>query len=349
MKVAVVLPNWIGDVVMATPAIKAVRQGLSPRDELIGIMKPYVREVLAGTHLLDGEIFLEKKTKSRSQKFWPVKKQVEFEQFDQILLFSNSLRTAALAWLSGIPKRVGYARNWRGPLLTHRLTPLKENGKYVPISAVDSYLKLTELAGFQTVDRQTVASTLPEDEQAVNAYWDRFGLHGKRVIVMNSGGAYGVAKHWPAEHYVELGKRLLTDPQNAVLLICGPGERETVAEIQQKINHPAAHSLATEQVSIGISKACIQRASVLVTTDSGPRHFASAFQVPTVTMFGPTDPRWADNYNAAETVIFNKLDCGPCAKRSCPLKTHQCMKELGVDQVHTAVVQHLTTGLIIAA
>ncbi|PHS18749.1 MAG: lipopolysaccharide heptosyltransferase II [Blastopirellula sp.] len=349
MKVAVVLPNWIGDVVMATPALKAIRESLSPGDELVGIMKPYVREVLAGSDLLDGEIFLEKKTKDRSHKFWPVVQQVKAEQFDSIVLLSNSLRTAALAWFAGITKRVGYARNWRGPMLTHHLPPLKENGKYVPISAVDSYLKLTELAGFKTVDRQTVAGTLPENDKTVNEYWNRFKLHGKRVIAMNSGGAYGVAKHWPAEHYVELGKRLLADPQNAVLLICGPGERETVAEIQQQINHPAAHSLATEQVSIGISKACIQRASVLVTTDSGPRHFAAAFQVPTVTMFGPTDPRWANNYNTAETVLFNKLDCGPCAKRSCPLKTHQCMKELGVDQVLAAVLQHLETGLIIAA
>jgi heptosyltransferase-2 len=100
-------------------------------------------------------------------------------------------------------------------------------------------------------------------------------------------------------------------------------------------------SLADEPLSIGLSKACIRRSDLLVATDSGPRHFAAAFDVPAISLFGPTDPRWSINYHQRETRLFHQVPCGPCAQRECPLVHHECMRGLRVERVYEAVCERL--------
>jgi len=339
--IAVVLPNWIGDVVMATPAIQAIREGLCHGDRLTGIMRPYVQEVLSGTELLDNVVLWNKKSKDKRLHFWNVAKELKRRSFDQIILFPNSLSSAALAWLASGRQRIGYRRYWRGPLLTNSLLPPKEKGKYTPISAVDYYLKLTELAGFPTMSRQCVLGTTPADDSKSRRVWHELRLFGKRVIVFNTGGAYGQAKHWIPKYYTELALKLVEDPQNAVLLICGPNEQQTVSKIARDAKHPAVVSMADFPPSIGLSKAVVQQSSLMITTDSGPRHFAAAFSVPTVAMFGSTDPRWAENYNPNEVFLTAGLKCSPCAKRECPLGHHRCMKDLLPQDVYRAAMHLL--------
>ncbi|TWT39396.1 lipopolysaccharide heptosyltransferase II [Blastopirellula retiformator] len=350
MKTVVVLPNWIGDVVMATPALKAIRAQSQPGDEIVGVMQPYVKDVLRGTHLLDRSIYWSKKTSDRRRRFWGVVKQLRAESFDQAILFTNSLRTAALPYFGKAKRRIGYARGWRSPLLTDRLTPPKmPNGKYAPISAVDYYLDLVEMAGYPSQGQQPVLAISQAEQRRVDEIWKKFDFFGKKVVVFNTGGAYGAAKHWPAEHYITLAEQLVKDPSVAVLLICGPQERETVAKIEQAIDHPNACSLADETLNIGLSKAAVHQADVLVTTDSGPKHFAAAFATPTVALFGPTDPRWGDSHNPVETMLNHPVDCGPCVKRVCPLGHHDCMQKLSVARVYQAVQDHLNQAKRAAA
>ena len=96
-------------------------------------------------------------------------------------------------------------------------------------------------------------------------------------------------------------------------------------------------SMADQDLSIEASKACLRRSKLLVTTDSGPRHIASAFDTPTVSLFGPIDPAWSYNYATSAIEMFDQLDCSPCGKRVCPLKHHNCMNGLTPDRVHAAV------------
>ncbi len=339
--VAVVLPNWIGDVVMATPALRAIRAGLTRGDRLIGVGRPYVADVLQGTSFLDDLVLYDKKAADPAQRWWNVAFRLRRDRLDQAILLPNSLSSAALGWLAGAKERIGYARYGRGMLLTGKLYPPQENGKRTPISAVDYYLSLVEKAGYQAEGRHCQLATTPGDDSIARRLWQQFGFFDRRVIVFNTGGAYGQAKHWPVESYVELAKRLVEDPRNAVWLICGPGEKDTVYGIERQVSHPRVRSLAAEKPSLGLSKAVIRHADLMVTTDSGPRHFAAAYAVPTVTLFGPTDPRWAENYNPRELILTAGVDCSPCAKRECPLGHHRCMRDLRVEDVHRAVGQQL--------
>ncbi|MCA9270631.1 MAG: glycosyltransferase family 9 protein, partial [Planctomycetales bacterium] len=158
------------------------------------------------------------------------------------------------------------------------------------------------------------------------------------------GGAFGAAKRWPDAHFAALARRITANTSASVLVICGPAEREAAAAIVQAADDPRVVSLATEPLSIGLSKACVERASLMVATDSGPRHFAAGFNVPVVSLFGPTDPRWSVTYHAAETMLTHPVDCGPCGKRVCPLEHHRCMRDLSVDRVMEAVTARLAAA-----
>jgi heptosyltransferase II len=366
MKLAIFLPNWIGDVVMATPTLRAVRDEF-PSAEIVGIMRPYVADVLAGTGLVDRALFYNLRGNEPSQRGWQFVRNLRAERFDTALVLPNSLRTAGLAWLSGAKCRVGFARDLRGWLLTDRVVP---KSKKTPHPVHDEYLRLAEQMGCRTASHRIELAVLPEDQIALDTFWSLSGErkppgscrsgeaieepggvcptlrsalaeHRRSVVCLNSGGAFGAAKNWPREHFGELGRRIADELGKTVLVVCGPSEREDARWIAANANHPAVVSLADAPLSIGLTKAAIREADLLVTTDSGPRHFAAAFGTPVITLFGPTHIAWSEtNYDRAEHLQL-KLDCGPCQQRECPLKHHRCMKELSVGTVFAAVQRRL--------
>lgn len=344
MKIGIVLPNWIGDVVMATPALRALRERY-PDARLTGILRPYVREVLAGTHWLDETIALDTKKRPRWLSLLRGGKQLRAQHFDQVLLLTNSLSTGLVAWLSAAPERVGYAGWGRGWLLTKRLYAPVENGRKVPRSAVDHYLEVAAAAGAPTNRTAVELATTAGEVAAAQAVWHEFRLHqARQVVVLNTGGAYGAAKSWPAEHFALLAKRIVRKFDAAVLVICGQSEKAAAAEIVRLADEPRVVSLANHATSIGLSKGCLAAADLVVTTDSGPRHLAAALGTPTISLFGPTDPRWSDNYQPGAITLQEPVPCGPCGQRTCPLKHHRCMVDLHVDRVFAAVEQQLREG-----
>lgn len=339
MKIGVMLPNWIGDVVMATPTLRALHKRYAGEAELIGIMKPYVGKVLAGTPWLDHIEWFDRKSKDRDLRTWGLIKRLRSHKTDSMILLTNSLRAGTIAWASGAKQRIGYARYGRGPLLTHGLEPPRENGKLSPISAIEYYLQLAYAADCLNEPPRMELATSEADEKVVDQIWGNLGLgNAKRVVVFNTGGAYGAAKHWPTENYVDLARQIVAEFHDVcVLVICGPAEKETASWIESEVGHPRVVSMAKQDLSLGVAKASVKRAQLMVTTDSGPRHFAPAFNVPVISLFGPIDPRWSDSLHPLAINLSHKVPCGPCGKRSCPLGHHDCMRGLTVDRVMQAV------------
>ena len=130
-----------------------------------------------------------------------------------------------------------------------------------------------------------------------------------------------------------------------MLVLCGPGERGLSRDIARLARHPAIQSLADHTapeadgppLSLGLSKALVRRCDLLVTTDSGPRHFAAAFNRPVVTLFGPTHIAWTETYFPLAVHLQKQVPCGPCQRRVCPAGHHQCMRELLPAEVVAAV------------
>jgi heptosyltransferase-2 len=343
MNIAVFLPNWVGDAVMATPALRALRRHFTAA-RIVGILRPYVGGVLEGTPWLDGQIFLD--TKGPWSRRWPAAAlALRRHRPDLALLFPNSFRSALVARLAGCRRRVGYARSGRSWLLSDRLPPLRAaDGSFLPSPIIDAYNRLATSVGCPDPGYRMELFTTRNDEEAADRIWEAGGLDRfAEVVCFNPGAAYGAAKHWPAESFAHLARFFADERGSGVLVLCGPGERDLARQIATLANCTAVHSLADAPLSLGLTKACVRRAHLLVTTDSGPRHFAAAFDRPVVTLFGPTHIAWTETYYPAAFHLQQKVDCGPCQLRVCPLD-HRCMKQLTPETVFAAATALLARG-----
>ena len=136
-------------------------------------------------------------------------------------------------------------------------------------------------------------------------------------------------------------RRLVDLADVSILVLCGPDERESAREIVRATDHPHVVSLADQSLSIGLSKACVRRSALLITTDSGPRHFAAAFGTPVITLFGPTHIAWTRTYHPHAWHILHKVPCGPCQRPVCPEGHHRCMRDLTPESVLRAALRSL--------
>jgi heptosyltransferase-2 len=339
MNLAIFLPGWVGDAVMATPALRALRRHFAGA-HLIGVVKPYVAGVLEGGDWFDQLLFIN--GGPWAQGVPAVAWQLRRCGIDLAVLFPNSFRSALVAWLGGCRRRIGYNRYARGRLLTDRLEPIRDQrGRPLPSPLIDAYNRLAERAGCPPPGRRMELFTTPRDEEAADAVWRQAGFADyPEVIVLNSGAAFGSAKFWPAEYFVELARALADRRGSGVLVLCGPAERALARRIAQAADRPGVHALSDHPLSLGLSKACVRRGDLLVTTDSGPRHFAAAFDRPVITLFGPTHIAWTETYHPRAVHLQKPVPCGPCQRRVCPLD-HRCMKELTPAEVFEAAARLL--------
>lgn len=328
MNLAVFLPNWIGDVVMATPALRALRAHYASA-KIIAVCRPYVSGLLDGAPWFDEHVFLDRG--GPRQHRWPaVAWQLRKQQIDVAVLFPNSFRAALVAWLGGSRRIVGFKRHGRGWMLTDQLEAARDDGRhYKPTPIIDDYNRLAEAAGCTAPGHRMELFTTPADEQAADTVWEQFALGKHReVICLNPGAAFGAAKHWDNNYFAALARQLADRRGAGVLVLCGPGEREMARHIVSLARHPSVNSLADTQLSLGLTKALIRRSTLLITTDSGPRHFAAAFDRPVITLFGPTHIAWTETYFAKAVHLQREVPCGPCQQRVCPTGDHRCMIEL---------------------
>lgn len=335
-------PNLIGDTVMATPALRALRAGF-PEARIVLVIKPHVAPVLDGAPWFDDRILFAPHARDPRHRTPAALARLRAEHPDLAILFPNSLRSALMALLSGAPRRAGYSRDGRSLLLTDRLQPHRTaDGRFLPIPAIEYYLALVRSLGCPITSSRTELFTTAADEHAADEVWQRLGLPADRpVVCLNTGGAFGPAKNWPNAHFVALARRLVTQTDASVLVLCGPAERANAAAIATEAGHPRVTSLADQPLSIGLSKACVRRAALLITTDSGPRHFAGALGVPVVSLFGPTHIGWTRTYRPNAIHLQQPVPCGPCQKPICPEGHHRCMIELEPDAVFATALRLL--------
>jgi heptosyltransferase-2 len=344
MNVAVFLPGWVGDAVMATPALRALRSHFGSA-RVFAVVKRNVGDVFGGGDWFD-EVLLDQGgagVRNVARIAWWLRKRA----IDVAVLFPNSFRTALFAWLAGCKRRIGYARYARSLLLTDAVAPRRDDRRRLtPSPILDAYNLLAERAGCPAPSRRIELFTTEGDEAAARRVWEAAALRDcSELVCLNPGAAFGAAKLWPSAHFAALARALAVRRGCGVLVLCGPAEREISREIVCLARHPAVRSLADytapdtggPPLSLGLSKALVRHCDLLVTTDSGPRHFAAAFNRPVVTLFGPTHIAWTETYHSLAVHLQKQVECGPCQRRVCPLGHHRCMRELVPADVFAAV------------
>ncbi len=345
MNIAVLCPNLVGDAVMATPTFRALKNGF-PTARLIAVIRPSLLPVLEGTPWFDQVIAYNPRSKSRAERTPAIAWRLRSERCQLAVFMPNSFRVAWLAFLAGIPRRVGYERYGRGLLLTDRLQePRDQAGRRLPTPIVGTYLELARRLGCPVDSAKLELATTPDDEFAADRAYRELGLSlDQPVVCLNTGGAYGPAKSWPEEHFAELARRLVDERGASVLVLCGPAERSAARGIVARAGRSRVVCLADQPVSLGLTKACVRRSALLVTTDSGPRHFAAAFDTPVLTLFGPTHIAWTRTQHPRAWHMLHSVPCGPCQRPTCLEGHHRCLRDLTPDRVFLAAARLLEMG-----
>jgi len=331
-RLLVVVPNWVGDVVLATPVLAALR-GHFASARISFLMRGYVADVVAGAGWHDEQFFWpQQRGLVRELRVWDLSRRLRQARFDLAVLLTNSFRAALVTRLARVPRRVGYARDGRGWLLSDKLKPLRRDGVFVPSPVTDAYAGIAERIGCSVTDRTLRLTISDEQRRAGTNLLRHYGIgEGELYAVLNPGAAFGAAKCWLPERFAELADRVRQEFQLRSVVVGAPGERDLMRAIADRA---AGELICCDEpgTTLGSLKLVISGAALLVCNDTGPRHYGNAFGVPTVTIFGPTHQAWTDTAGAREIKIQEQVACGPCQLRRCPID-HRCMTRVSVERV----------------
>lgn len=287
--IGVLLPSWVGDAVMATGAVRAIRAA-RPEARIVALARPAPAALLDGAPFLDAVIVADARGATGPLR---AARALRAAGVTAVLLLPNSFRAALVARLSGARVIVGHARDGRGLLLTHGL---RGDRAVRPKPTILHYAELVAYAlGLPAIDaRPCLAATEAERARAGSLLPHRCGP----LVILVPGGVRA-AKRWPAERFVALGAALVARAGARIALVGAPEERALVASIAAGIGGDAV-DLAAAGADLAMVKGAIAAADLLVGNDTGPRHVAIALGVPTVVLFGPTDHRWTTIEGARE-------------------------------------------------
>jgi len=324
VKRLVIAPNWIGDAVMSLPFVRALRRA-DPGASLTVMARRGPAAIYRAEGSADAIL-------PRS-KFLADAAAARRGRFDEVWLLPNSYRAALLARASGARRRIGYATEGRGWLLTHAPPP--------PPGTVHQLRDYDALLSENGVAPDVEAPRLPIPPEALRRAEAALSAAeiptGSRWAALAPGSAFAKSKRWPAERFAGLADALAGRGPSAVVLV-GPGEEELGARVTSAAaSRPPAVGADLDPVELG---AALSLARVAVTNDSGPMHVAGAVGTPVVALFGATDPGRTGPVGSPSRVLDRYVFCSPCFKTDCPYG-HECMKEIGVDAVVGAVEEIL--------
>lgn len=350
MTIGIFLPYELGDLVMATPMLRALRRHFGPTARLVGFARPQLVRVLEGTPWLDEQWLLAPHAGENESHDWSLVNRMHQQRFDAVLLLVRSFRATVLAWLGGAKQRVGYVRCGQGKLLTTKLEWPHHHKNLSDDSKVTHYLKLAEAIGCPPGSSELELATVDRDEHAANALWHNLGLRSDgRVLLLNPAGPRNSAKLWPVEHFGALARRVAAELNHDVLILCGPKNCEIARDIEKRASHARVFSLADHPLDLGARKACIRRGRMMVSNESGERWIATAFGKPVITLSGPTVPERSRLSAGRSSTLHLDLDCIGCQNRVCPLRHHKCMQDLPVNLVYGEVAEILKEALAACA
>lgn len=321
--VLAIAPNWLGDVVMCTPALRALKRRF-PGHELVVAAQKSGGDLLAGLPWIDRFLTMPGKPRLADMR-------AAAQALDQrpavAVVFPHSFRAAMFACITGAKARVGYARGGRSWLLTQAVPPHQEDGKIVPIYMLDEYMGLATTLGAEDDGRGPELAVSEADLAEVR----RLLPTDRKIVALAPGAAFGPSKRWPAERFAAVADALAIRHGAACVLLTGPGEEDTRAAVLAAAKQPLL-DVQGAAPSIGKLKAAIASADLLIGNDSGPRHIAVALQRPVICLMGPTSPRYTAGTYEKGRVLRVDVPCGPCQKPICTTD-HRCMTSLTVEQV----------------
>lgn len=274
---------------MALPALRALR-ALYPDAKITCVCRAYVRAVLDACPWVDG-LIVTRRPGRPNHDGCSLATRLRRRRFDLAVLLTNSFRSGWVSALARIPKRIGYARDHRGVLLTDGLKPMKNEWGFIPTPAVDYYLGLAKHLGASEPDPTVELFTRPADDAWASDLLDRIAPGRPRILLCPGAATKGDTKLWPTERFTSLADRLAAKHGGTILLSGAPSEQSLLDQVAGQVNAPLVN-LLDHSVNLRRFKSICRLCDLMVANDTGSRHIGVASGLSTVALFGPTDPEW---------------------------------------------------------
>jgi len=316
-------PNWIGDCVVAIASMKAIRQKF-PDAEITVMVRPSSAGVFAGARF-PNHIWVEPRPAGIIE-WLGLARRVRQARFDLAVLFPNSFESAAMVFLGGVGKRIGYSMDSRGWMLTGKV-----RGEKRKVHHVDYYLALAQAAGADIANPSGSMEARPADRDNARKPLASEGIpEGSRYLVVSPGAAFGSAKRWTEEGFAAAAETLGSEFELSVVTVGSEGERHSAERVREIARRPV--TVLNGRTSLETLIGVIAGSSLLIGNDSGPVHIAAALGIPTIAVFGATDYRVAAPYSPRGRAVYEPVECSPCWLRECPID-HRCMTRVSAEAV----------------
>ncbi len=334
-KIIVRLPNWVGDVVMATPALLSLRKGF-PDSNITVMGKENARLLLEGLNVWNAYLPFNRHGKEAGTlTFLKVAGEIRKARYDLGIIFPNSPSAALLFALGGVRNRVGYNRHGRGALLTHPLPVKRRGGRFIPVPMIRYYLGIVESVGVSPCTDHPTLTVSENDSRWATKRLKALGLNdGHPLVAITPGASYGPSKQWLPEYFSRVADILQEKLKAHPLFLPGPGEERLMDTILSQCKH-RPFVLAPTETPLNRLKAILEKADLLLTNDTGPRHIAVALNRPVVVLMGPTDPRYTAMALEKTHILRKEIACSPCMLKVCP-RDHACMRLITPSEVFEA-------------
>jgi len=324
-------PNWVGDAVMAVPALRELRRIL-PEAQITLVSRPGAADIFIDADFVDDVLIYDRAGLAST---WDQVREWRRRKFDLALLFQNAFEAAAIAFLAGASARMGYDTERRGVLLTHSLpSPSWKNERHESFYYLHIIEELERLlsgrARNETIEPRFDLHVSEDRKRKAFRLLHEYGAHiDAPLTILCPGSINSRAKRWPADRYAELADRLAQSGAN-VVLIGSPSELDVSQEV---CKHAQRQPLVlTGKTTVAEATAIISIADVLITNDTGPAHIGAALDTPTLVIFGPTNPLTTYPFSSSAEIIRQPPDCAPCMLRDCPID-HRCMTAITPEEV----------------
>ena len=311
-RIVIRAPNWIGDAVMSEPTMSMVRM-LLPTAEVTLLAKPIIAELFAqhpGIHRT--LVYDDRGRHAGLSGKWTLARVLRRHRFDLAILLQNAFEAAFIAFLAGIPHRYGYGTDGRGLLLTD---PLAVPARGSITHQVDYYWNLVKPFGAQGTPAAPRLFVTREEEISIEARLAEAGISASDLLIgVNPGSTYGSAKRWLPERYADTVNRLVDEHRSkrvriGVAILGGKGEERLGQSIAERIN---THTVVCSgQTTVRELMVLTKRCQLFLTNDTGPMHIATAFNVPTVAVFGPTDWQTTAPFRPGARLVRQAVPCAP--------------------------------------
>ncbi len=330
-RILVVLPNWFGETLFATPFLRALRHERH-HARIATLGRPACRDILLHNPYVDELVDYDERGVHRTAAGkWRLIQALRARRFDGAFILRRSLSRTLLLALAGIPMRIGFAHPKSGWLLTTRVRPPDQ-----ATHKAMGYLALLEAFGYPPAPGPyDYAVSEPERQDAI-AFLAREGLGPDRPLVILHPGANWPHKRWPAERFAEVGDRLQERDRLPLAITGGPDDVELAEGLKRRMRHPAV--VLAGRTTLRQLAACLEQAHLVISNDTGVLHLAAALFRPIVALYGPTSPAFTGPLGDPErTVVVHHPDCCPQVPCFSPEQPpHPGMDAISVEEVVAA-------------